>query len=480
MVARQPIGTLLLAGGHVDREQLDAALAMQRQFGGRLGTNLIELGAIRVDPLAEQLARQLGVPAALKEHFVRADRKLLAEFPKKLAARYGVVPLSLSTGRGKTLSLAMIDPLDLAATDEIGQVLGCRIQAHVAPEARIQYILEKVWAIKPKRKTFIRMDLDLGRLKEAYAQTLRRDRREDADAARASLVPPAATRPASLAPARPAATVGAPRPRPARHPLPTHLEPPSMPAPPTATQPSLAAAPPAAVARDRAAAPPTPRFAPAARPPAANPAARTALPAKPEARSRRGAVTPRDEPHRLAPAEATRAATAAPRLTPAHARPATLHAISSATQRDEIASAVVDYAAQAYGCAILLLVKNGLALGWRGIAPGIDATTIEAILLPLGAPSVFATVFETGQPFRGPPPPCGEVLHERFWRLLRAPPPEDLLVVPVVMGTRVVQLLYVHEAKGRALPPAAGPDLLELVKAMADAFLRLIQKQRGE
>ncbi len=467
MSSRQPIGRLLLAGGHIDREQLDAALAMQRQFGGRLGTSLIELGAIRVDPLAEQLARQLGVPAALKEHFVRADRKLWTEFPKKLAARYGVVPLSLSAGRGRTLSLAMIDPLDLTAIDEIGQVLGCRIQPHVAPEARVQHVLEKVWGIKPKRKTFVRMDLDLGRLKEVYAEAMRRDRREEVDGARTDPAPSEATGPARPVLAGPAGNAGVRPARPARQPLPTHLEPPSMPAPPAAAPVPLAAPPLAAAARDRPAPPPV------------SPAS-AALPGRAGVPARHGSARARDAPQLLASAKAILAAPAAPRPAAGTALQATLDAVSSATQRDEIASAVIDYAARTYGCAILLVVKKGFAVGWRGMAPGIDAATIEAILLPLGVPSVFAHVFETRQVFRGPPPPGGELLHEHFWRLLRAPSPADLLVVPVTMGPRVVQLLYVHEAKGQALPPGAGPDLLELVKVMGAAFLRLVRGQRGE
>lgn len=435
MKQRQQLGQQLLSGGHITAEQLDAALAMQRQFGGRLGTNLIEIGALRVDPLAEQLGRQLGVPAAVKDHFVRADRELFRQFPKKLAAKHNVAPLWMAPGHGKVMAVAMRDPLDLAALDELSLVLGCRLEPLVAPEARLQFVLEKVWGIKPNRRTFIRMDLDPQQLQQAFA----RMQRQEANAASPSS--------AIASPRRAAPPAPVPAPRDPLGPRPRRPA-----APPALTQPMAATAP-------RPLPPATPQ--------------RPERPARPML----SAPAPPPTPAPGAPARKD----SSPPTRPAAATllPATLAAIGAASERDRAAEAALDYLAEVYGCGLLLLIKNDLVLGWRGRIPGVEATTLEALLLPLGAPSVFATVVETGQPFRGPPPPSGEVLHERLWKLLRRPVPEDLLVVPVVLGTRVVQLVLVQDPAGLALPARAGLDVAELAKALAETYGRLIRRQRG-
>jgi hypothetical protein len=455
---RTQLGQQLLAARLIHQEQLDAALAMQGQFGGRLGTNLIELGAIKVDPLAEQLGLQLGVPVAVKEHFVRADRELFQKFPGKLAAKHGVVPLGWVTGRPKTMSVAMIDPLDLAVIDELALVLGAQLDVRVAPEARIQYVVEKVWGIRPQRRTFIRMDFDPRQLQRAYARAHRADAGQPG-AGRTVTAPPS-PRARSARPGKPG-----------RAPLPTHLEPPPLPILDTAA------------ARPAEPAPPTRRVTAPRTPSLAEPSSRAwpprLDPASADARPRREAVLLRNVPDlRAAPAGAAAVATGSPPAAVATSLERTLQAIADTPGRDAVAGAVVDYLCATYGCGLLLSVKNDLALGWRGRFPGVDAATIEALILPLGAPSVFATAFKTGRPFRGPPPASGEVLHERLWKLLRAEPPAELLVVPIALGARVVQLLYVHAPD--ALPKAAGPDVAELAKAAAEAYRRLIQHQRAE
>ena len=408
--------------GRISAEQLDAALAMQRQFGGRLGTNLIELGVLRVDEVAQELARQLGVRAALKEHFVRADRRLFQQFPRRLAEIHSVVPLGAIPGRPKALYLAMMDPLNLQALDEISLVLSCQVEALVAPEARIQYVLEKLWGIKPNRRTFIRMDFDPTQLQQAYARMQRRAAAETSTP-EAELSPPAK---------RPADTTVA---RPRRAPIPTHLEPPPFPSEAEA-------------------------------PAATSPAPQQHVGHRPH----HGAVL-MQAPANLLPKQ---------RAMPHDALQQALRAIAAAAQRDEAAAALVEYLAQVFSCGILLLIRDQLALGWRGHATSVDPATIEALLLPLSAPSVFASVYETGKPFRGALPASGEVLHDRFYMLLRCAPPREILVVPVLLGHRVVQLVYAHGGPGQELHDDAEHDLLELTTAVAAAYRRVIRRQRGD
>ena len=210
MGRRQRIGQQLIERGRISADQLDAALAMQKQFHGRLGTNLIELGVLRVDELAEELGRQLGVPAALREHFCAADRQLFKQWPKRAAAAYAAVPLAMVPGRKNTMQVAMMDPHDLRAIEELEFAVGCRFEVLVAPEARIQYVKKKLWGVESTRRTFIRMDIDLEDLQEAYAAIRRRERLEKEEAAKPSLseMPPPKLAPKKAKkapPAKPAA-----------------------------------------------------------------------------------------------------------------------------------------------------------------------------------------------------------------------------------------------------------------------------------
>ena len=141
------LGERLIAAGLLTHEQLEQALRAQVVWGGRLGTNLVELGCIDLDTLANALGAQHGLPPALGRHFDRADRGLQEDFPPDLAATYEVVPL-LRFGDPPRVAIVSIDPLTAEARDEIAQALGLesdQIVASIAAEMRVRYHLERVY-----------------------------------------------------------------------------------------------------------------------------------------------------------------------------------------------------------------------------------------------------------------------------------------------------------------------------------------------
>lgn len=150
------LGELLVAARVVTPEQVDHALRAQVVWGGRLGTNLVELGAADLDQLARALGRQHRVLAALARHFDTADRALQARLPVELAARWSVVPLmALSDG---TIAVASLDPLDADARATIADALAIevgRLVCAIAPELRVYYHLERVYHI-PRDTRFMR------------------------------------------------------------------------------------------------------------------------------------------------------------------------------------------------------------------------------------------------------------------------------------------------------------------------------------
>ena len=144
------LGELLVAASELTAQDIEQALRAQVIWGGRIGTNLVELGYIDLDKLANALSRQHRLPAALGRHFDNSDPVVQAKLPAELAERYSCVPL-LYAGRGRSqLIVASIAPLDDQAVASIAQALGIEpktiVQA-VAGELRIRYHLERVYKI---------------------------------------------------------------------------------------------------------------------------------------------------------------------------------------------------------------------------------------------------------------------------------------------------------------------------------------------
>ena len=123
--------------------QLQEAIQHQVLYGGRLGTNLYELGYITEARLQEALSRALGVPAlAVDPHDVPPDAVKLV--PKELAARLKVFPYRV---RGKTLTLLMVDPRDHGAVAQVGYTLGYIVRTAVVPEFRMIQLLRDPYGV---------------------------------------------------------------------------------------------------------------------------------------------------------------------------------------------------------------------------------------------------------------------------------------------------------------------------------------------
>jgi hypothetical protein len=137
-------GKFLMRRGALTRAQLDEATQSQVVFGGRLGTNLIELGYLRLGELEKHLSEHLGIPVPPAPWLERPAREALSAVPKALVERYGVLPLALEE---RTLHLAMLDPRDPGQVDEIAFATGLRVQPYVLAEVRISALLEHYYGI---------------------------------------------------------------------------------------------------------------------------------------------------------------------------------------------------------------------------------------------------------------------------------------------------------------------------------------------
>ena len=152
------LGELLVAAGLVTADQVERGLRAQVMWGGRLGTNLVELENLDLDALSKMLARQLRVPAALARHFEKGDRALQARLPAAMAERHRVVPLVRIGAKQEQIAIAVMNPLDGPALSRIADALGVRpaqLVPSIAPELRIAYHLERVYQI-PRDLRFLR------------------------------------------------------------------------------------------------------------------------------------------------------------------------------------------------------------------------------------------------------------------------------------------------------------------------------------
>jgi type IV pilus assembly protein PilB len=135
------IGELLLKEKHITPEQLQEALDHQRQHGGKLGHNLISLGFVKDEEITAVLSRQYGVPSIALGQF-EIDPGVIKLVPSETARKYQVVPLSRT---GATLTIAMTDPTNVFAMDDIKFMTGYNVEPVVASETSVIEAIEKYY-----------------------------------------------------------------------------------------------------------------------------------------------------------------------------------------------------------------------------------------------------------------------------------------------------------------------------------------------
>ena len=139
------LGELLINEGLLSNEQLEEALKCQVIFGIKLGSSLIELGFIDESKLVKLLSKKLGVPAVTRKELMEIPHSIYSLLPTTVAEQYRVLPFRLENRR---LSVAMSDPTDFKAIDELSFVTGYIIQPFIAPDINISFALEKYYQVK--------------------------------------------------------------------------------------------------------------------------------------------------------------------------------------------------------------------------------------------------------------------------------------------------------------------------------------------
>src|SRR5712671_2764870 len=135
------IGELLLKEKLITPEQLQQALTQQKANGGKLGYNLVKMGFVKDEQITALLSKQYGVPAISLAQF-KIDPTIVKLVPTETARKYQMIPLSRS---GSTLTIAMTDPTNVFAMDDIKFMTGYTVEPVVASEVAITDAIEKYY-----------------------------------------------------------------------------------------------------------------------------------------------------------------------------------------------------------------------------------------------------------------------------------------------------------------------------------------------
>jgi type IV pilus assembly protein PilB len=135
------IGELLLKEKRITPAQLQEALNYQKAHGGKLGYNLVKLGFVREEDVTALLSKQYGVPAINLAQF-DIDPAVIKLVPAETAQKYQIIPISRA---GATLTIAMTDPTNVFAMDDIKFMTGYNVEPVVASEAAVLEAIEKYY-----------------------------------------------------------------------------------------------------------------------------------------------------------------------------------------------------------------------------------------------------------------------------------------------------------------------------------------------
>ncbi len=144
-MAVMKLGEAMVKNSLITRDQLKQALERQVIFGGRIGTNILELGVITEGDMLSFLSSYLKVPAAKPSDLNDIDAEVIASISRELAEKYKGMPFRKDRNR---LHVAMLDPREIASIDEMRFLTGSDIIPYIITDLRMYYCLEKYYGIK--------------------------------------------------------------------------------------------------------------------------------------------------------------------------------------------------------------------------------------------------------------------------------------------------------------------------------------------
>jgi type IV pilus assembly protein PilB len=135
------LGELLTKASLITQDQLKEALRIQKETGGKLGETLIKLGFVSEEDITECLSQQFGVPSINLAHF-EIDSSVIKLIPGDVARKYNILPVNKT---GATITIAMADPTNVFAMDDIKFMTGYNVEPVVASELGIKAAIDNYY-----------------------------------------------------------------------------------------------------------------------------------------------------------------------------------------------------------------------------------------------------------------------------------------------------------------------------------------------
>lgn len=421
----ETFGAFLVRNQLVTQKIVEEAIQNQSLLGGRLGTNLIELGALTIEQLEGYLGKFLNMPSVGPKDLDAINPQLLHSIPRRLIDKYRFLPLAKQP---PYLKIAVMNPLPDAGRQEIEAVLNTRLMPHLACEIRVLCYLDQYLGIPTEiryRSLFfhyrkskalgknipLQIQHDEGKLtllKKGFKPLEKGEELTD-DGFEEYLL----------------------------------------------EQSLLRVGPGSDAAKAKAAAAPTPTPPVSAAPPKAPPP-----------------QPPPEPPMEFASLE---------ELEPLgdEGQPITideLHVqIAAITDRHQIADLALRFAAQFVPSAVLFTVNAGLVSGWNARGKNLTKDSVRSIVLPESGESVLQTILETKNHFYGRLSP--KPINMRLLAALGINENDAVLLIPVVMKKRPVNILLAHAGSDTISQPSQNA-LLKLCQWLPKAYEQVIRARK--
>jgi type IV pilus assembly protein PilB len=168
-IAKMKLGEALIANGFINQEQLKEAIARQKQTGKRLGQILIEMRVVTERDITEVLSKQLNVPFIDLSNYI-IDPAIAKLVPEHIAQRHQLIPINKV---GNKLTVAMVDPLNVLALDDIQLMTGLQVKAVVATPTDVQRALQDTYGAQSQLdKVFGDIEGDIAKDTDGAAENL--------------------------------------------------------------------------------------------------------------------------------------------------------------------------------------------------------------------------------------------------------------------------------------------------------------------
>ena len=138
------LGELLIERGVINGAQLAKALDVQKERGGLIGEVLVELGFVSEEDIAQALTAQYGFPYLPLENY-EINPEILGIIPGRVARQYMLLPIDKI---GNNLTLAMSNPLNIQAIEDVEMLSGCSVQTFVSTSSDIKKAIAKYYKDK--------------------------------------------------------------------------------------------------------------------------------------------------------------------------------------------------------------------------------------------------------------------------------------------------------------------------------------------